>query len=111
VAEHAAAARAVGAPAAERRAPTAAVTPFRPSRRRRNAPALAGVAAFVVLLLIAGSGFLSQLDLGVGSGPAGPAATAGALIDAAPSPSAEPKKDEGKGGRGKCHDHGHGNNC
>jgi len=94
---------------------TSAVAASRPSAQRRNVPALAGVAALIVLLLIAGSGFLSRLDLGVGAGPAGPAgpdASANALIEAAPSPSAEPKIDPGKGGgRGKCHGHGHGKNC
>jgi len=78
-------------------------------------PALAGVAAFVVLLLIAGSGLLSELDLGVGAGPAGPvgpAASENALTEAAPSASAEPKGEPGKGGgHGKCHGHGHGKSC
>jgi hypothetical protein len=76
------------------------------TRSRRSMPALAGVAALVLLLLIAGSGFLSQLDLGSGTGPA-PASSANALIEAAPSPTPAPK--EGKGGSGKCHGRGH--NC
>ena len=75
--------------------------------RRRSPPALAGVAALLVLLLIAGSGFLSQLDLGLGAGPAGPAASAGALTEAQPSPTAEPKE----GGKEKCHGKGRGNSC
>lgn len=76
------------------------------TRSRRSMPALAGVAALVLLLLIAGSGFLSQLDLGGGTGPA-PAASGNALIEAAPSATPAPK--EGKGGSGKCHGRGH--NC
>ena len=74
--------------------------------RRRSPPALAGVAALLVLLLIAGSGFLSQLDFGLGAGPAGPAASENVLIEAAPSPTAEPK-----GGKEKCHGKGRGNSC
>ena len=77
-----------------------------PIWRNRSVPSLAGVAALLVLLLIAGSGFLSQLDLGSGSGPA-PASSANTLIEAAPSPTPAPK--EGKGGSGKCHGRGH--NC
>jgi hypothetical protein len=76
------------------------------TRGRRSVPALAGVAALVLLLLIAGSGFFSQLDLGSGSGPA-PAASGNALLEAAPSATPAPK--EGKGGSGKCHGRGH--NC
>ena len=74
--------------------------------RSRRTPALAGVAALVVLLLIAGSGFLSQLDLGAG---AGPYASANALIEVMPSAMAEPTQRADKGGgKGKCHGHG---NC
>jgi len=76
------------------------------TRSRRSMPALAGVAALVLLLLIAGSGFFSQLDLGGGTGPA-PAASGNALIEAAPSATPEPK--QGKGANGKCHGRGH--NC
>jgi hypothetical protein len=94
-------------PRTRARSATGAAGAATPIWRRRSAPALAGVAALLVLLLIAGSGFLSQIDLGVGAGPAGPGASAGALIDAAPSPTAAPK--EGKGGHGKCHGRGH--NC
>jgi len=80
--------------------------------RNRGVPAVAGVAALLMLLLIAGSGFMSQLDLGVRAGPAGPAATANTLLEAGPSPSAEPEKAGGKdGGRGKCHGHGHAKDC
>jgi hypothetical protein len=74
-------------------------------RRNPSVPALAGVAALFVLLLIAGSGFFSQLDLGTGAGP-GPEASANALIEAAPFPTAEPT-DAAKG-HGKCHGRGHG---
>jgi len=87
--------------------PTGAAGAAAPIWGRRSAPALAGVAALLVLLLIAGSGFVSQLDLGIGAGPAEPGASAGALVEAAPSPTAEPKA--GKGGHGKCHGRGH--NC
>jgi hypothetical protein len=91
-----------------RRDRTAVAASGTPIWRRRSAPAVAGVAALAILLLIAGSGFLSQLDLGVGAGSE-PAASTNALIEAAPSPSAEPK--EAKAGHGKCHGRGHGNNC
>ena len=94
-------------PRTRARRPTGAAAAATPVWRRRSAPALAGVAALLVLLLIAGSGFLSQLDLGIGAGPAGAAASAGVLIEAAPSPTAAPK--EGKGGHAKCHGRGH--NC
>jgi len=91
-------------------APLAQPVAVRPSTRsRRSMPALAGVAALVLLLLVAGSGFLSQLDLGLGTGPAGPGATAGALVEAQASPTAEPKE-AGKG-NGKCHGKGRGNHC
>ena len=85
---------------------SAGSAPVWPVWRNRSAPALAGVAALLVLLLIAGSGFLSQLDLGSGTGPE-PAGSANALIEAAPSPTSEPN--QGKGGTGKCHGRGH--NC
>lgn len=75
-------------------------------RRNPSVPALAGVAALFVLLLIAGSGFFSQLDLGTQAGP-GPQASANTLIEAAPLPTAEPT-DAAKG-HGKCHGRGHGN--
>ena len=97
-------------PRTRARRPRGAAPAATPIWRRRSALALAGVAALLVLLLVAGSGFFSQLDLGIGAGPAGPAgpaASAGALIEAAPSPTAAPK--EGKGGHGKCHGRGH--NC
>src|SRR6202008_4650987 len=56
-----------------RRAPTGTVVEGPAFWRNRSLPAMAGVAALVVLLLIAGAGFLSQLALGVGAG-LGPAA-------------------------------------
>ena len=91
-----------------RRPRPAAATAGAPIWRNRSTPALAGVAALFVLLLIAGSGLLSQLDLGIGTGGE-PVATANPLIEAAPSPTPEPK--EQKAGKGKCHGHGHGDNC
>ena len=108
-AEPAAAAPVAAAPAAS--APTAAVKPSPPSGRRRNVPALAGVLAFVVLLLIAGSGFISQLDLGTATGPGLPAG-----LSTAPPPSAtpEPNPQAGKGGgagHGPKGCHGHGHDC
>ena len=109
-AEQAAAAPMVAAPAAS--AVTAAVRPSPTSGRRRNVPALAGVVAFVVLLLIAGAGFLSQLDLGTATGPGFPAGPS-----TAPPPSATPAPNPqaGKGGGGAGHGpkgcHGHGHDC
>jgi len=108
-AEPAAGAPVAAAPAAS--APTAAVKPSSPPGRRRNVPALAGVVAFVVLLLIAGSGFVSQLDLGTATGPGFPAG-----LSTAPPPSAtpEPNPQAGKGGgagHGPKGCHGHGHDC
>jgi len=105
----AAAAPVAAAPAAS--APTAAVKPSSPPGRRRNVPALAGVVAFVVLLLVAGAGFLSQLDLGTATGPGFPAG-----LSTAPPPSAtpEPNPQAGKGGgagHGPKGCHGHGHDC
>jgi len=87
--------------------PSGAAGAATPIWRRRDAPALAGVAALLVLLLIAGSGLVSQLDLGVGAGRADPGASADALVEAGPTPTAEPKA--GKGSHGKCH--GRGRDC
>jgi len=64
------------------------------------------MAALLVLLLIAGSGFFSQLDLGSGVGP-GAEASANALVELAPFPTAEPTA--AAKGHGKCHGRGHGN--
>jgi len=99
---------AASAPDTVAAAPTAAVTGSAPSRHRRNVPALAGVVAFVALLLIAGSGFLSQLDLGLATGPG---SSAGVPSDPPPSASPQPKAQAGKGGGGHgpkgCHGRGH----
>ena len=95
---------AITAPPAQTAARTRPAAVRSSTQSRRSMPALAGVAALVLLLLIAGSGFLSQLDLGSGTGPA-PASSANALIEAAPSPTPAPK--EGKGGNGKCRGRGH----
>jgi len=108
-AEPAAGAPVAAAPAAS--APTAAVKPSSPPGRRRNVPALAGVVAFVVLLLIAGSGFVSQLDLGTATGPGFPA---GLWTPPPPSATPEPNPQAGKGGgagHGPKGCQGHGHDC
>jgi hypothetical protein len=106
VAEPVVAARPRARPRGQPRRPVAAAGTATSSWRRRSAPALAGVAALLVLLLIAGSGLFSQLDLGIGAGPTQPVASAKSPIQAAPSPKPKPREDKG-GGHGKCDGHGH----
>jgi hypothetical protein len=113
--EAAAAAAPVDVPAAPpiEKPPVERVVRQRPTARARPAsgtgrlPVLVGVAAFVVLLLFAGVGFFSQLDLGV----AGPAATV-PVAEAAtqPPPTATPQPQR-KDGSGKGHDGCHGRHC
>jgi hypothetical protein len=84
----------------------------------RTVPAIVGVAALVLLLVIAGSGFLSQLDLGAAAGP-GSAGSFAIVAPASAAPAAKPPagKDGGGGGNGSghgpkdCRGHGHGNDC
>jgi hypothetical protein len=97
------------APAARASGPVQSVR-SQPRPRSRSVPALAGVAALFVLLLIAGTGILSQLDLGVGAG-AEPSTGAKTLVEAAPSPTAKPRKQAGGRDHGKCDGHGHGKGC
>jgi hypothetical protein len=83
------------------------------ARNRRNGPALVGIAALVVLLLVAGFGIFSQLDLGIATGAGhSTAAPTQELPTSAPAP--RPKADKGGGGghapKG-CHGHGHGGGC
>ena len=97
--------------------PKPAAKPSRPRRatvaagpslwRNRSGPRLAAVAAFVVLLLFAGSGFLSQLDLGVGAGSE--ATPQNAVVDAAPTSRPAPTPAPKEPRHGKCHGRGH--NC
>jgi hypothetical protein len=95
--------------------PDRAATP-RPAaaaRKRRNAPALAGIAALVVLLLIAGFGILSQLDLGIATGAG---YSTGTPTHEPRTSAPAPKPEAGKGGGGGhaskgCHGHGHGGGC
>jgi hypothetical protein len=108
----ASAAPAQAAPAQAARAPEPElVKPVKtqPRRRSRSVPALAGVAALFVLLLIAGTGILSQLDLGSGA-RADPSAGGKTLVEVAPSPTPKPRKQAG-GDHGKCDGHGHGKKC
>ena len=81
----------------------------RPLRQSTTRPrlALAGAGGFAALLLIAGAGFFSQLDLGIAAVPTIP----GAAPTAAPAAGTPaPKPQAGKSHRG-CHGHGHGNDC
>jgi hypothetical protein len=83
-----------------------------PPHGGRSMPALAGVVAVAVLLLVAGAGFLSQLDLGLAGVPAGGPASSTAPTATAPAATPEPKQEKGKGaGNGGCRGHGHGNDC
>jgi hypothetical protein len=112
-------ARTAAAPAHEAPSPARpAAAPARPGpatpaghRPHRGALALAGGIALLVLLLIGGSGVISQLDLGAAAKPS----LAGVAPGAAPSPTQAPNQQAGDGGgagdRGKCHGHGNGNNC
>jgi hypothetical protein len=79
--------------------------PWRRSITGRT-PALVGAAAVAILLLVAGAGFLSQLDLGSSSGPGGPGQPSFGFAIEAP-PSASPEPGSGKG-HGNCKGKGHG---
>jgi hypothetical protein len=81
--------------------------PPRTERGDRRLPLIAaGVLA--VLLLIAGAGILSQLDLGTAGGTETPQGFV--FASAPPATTAEPQQDAAKG-HGKCKGNGHGNNC
>jgi len=96
--------------AVERRGSAAAQGEGSARRRGRSAPALAGVIAVVVLLLVAGAGFVSQLDLGIANVPAGGPASSAAAPTSTPVATQAPKEEKGKG-HGGCRGHGHGNDC
>jgi hypothetical protein len=68
----------------------------------RRLPVLAGIAAFVILLLVAGFGFFSQLDLGV-AGPAATVPVAEAATQPPPAATPQPEQKAGKGKGGGCH--------
>jgi hypothetical protein len=105
-------------------APTMAVSPALPARRSqtrsrngvlsgrsRSLPALAGVVAVIMLLVVAGAGFFSQLDLGNAANlPAGASAAAPTATGVAATQAPKAPKDRG-GGHGGCRGHGHGNDC
>jgi len=80
-----------------------------PRRGSDSRPALAGVAALVVLILIAGAGILSTLDLGAAGGPAFGTEPS----NAGPTAPAETPAPKGKEDRGGGHGHGgcHGRGC
>ena len=78
-----------------------------PSRR---VPALAGMAALVILVLVAGAGLLSQLDLGAAGAPT----TAPVVVSPTGEPTlatAAPRQEQAGKGKGHCKGKGHGNNC
>jgi hypothetical protein len=89
-----------------------------PARPNRRPLALAGAMALIVLLVIGGSGIVSQLDLGTADVQAGASA---APTQPAPTatPAAKPQSDKasgggrgsGGGGHGPKGCHGHRHNC
>jgi hypothetical protein len=91
-------------------------SPQRPSLRRGEEPlnrrrglALAGAGALATLLVLAGAGILSQLDLGFRG--AGAEATFPAFGVATAPPLAESPEPQASGGRGHGHDSCHGRHC
>jgi hypothetical protein len=95
--------------------PRPRIQPQPPERTRgsanRRVPALAGVAVLVALLVVAGAGFFSQLDLGSVGAPGGiqsGSPSFGQVVEASPAATPEPQA-AGKGH--KCKGKGHGNNC
>jgi len=92
------------------------LTPQRPSLRRREEPldrrrglALAGAGALATLIVLAGAGILSQLDLGFRG--AGAEATFPAFGVATAPPLAETPEPGASGGKGHGHDSCHGRHC
>ena len=90
----------------QRRGSSAAEREGSGPRRGRSAPALAGVIAVVVLLLVAGAGFVSQLDLGIANLPGGGPTSSAAAPTATPAATEAPKQEKGKR-HGDCRGHGH----
>jgi hypothetical protein len=84
-----------------------------PGRRsaNRRVPALAGAAVVLALLVVAGAGFFSRLDLG-SAGGTGADQSGGPSFEAFVEPSrAATPEPQAAGKDHKCKGKGHGNNC